>query len=82
MTLPAPFRTEACRSCGAPVIWSSTVSGNWMPVDAEPSDDGNIELVLDRSALRPRAVVGEPRAGLRKSHFATCPDAGAWRTRR
>lgn len=80
----APFLTDTCRSCGARIIWATTEHGRAMPVDAEPSEHGNVEL---RSrAADPLAVVvsKERRAGrtdLRTSHFTTCPQRDRWRTR-
>lgn len=78
------FVVEACRSCNAPVVWASTKHGKSMPVDAEPVDDGNVELAYNGSlAVPPVASVltGPSLLGgpLRKSHFATCPDAEEWR---
>jgi hypothetical protein len=62
-----------------------------MPVDAEPSYAGNV-LIENRQGLIRATVLSvaestalafpipeEPR--LRTSHFATCPDADAWRKR-
>ena len=76
-----------CRSCGASVIWCTTVKNKPMPVDAEPVADGNLVLSDDfgRSDV-PAAFPALPMdkaAGdtLYKSHFATCPDAGKWRNR-
>jgi hypothetical protein len=76
-----------CRSCKAPIIWAETTEGKRMPVDAEPSEPGNIKLVdrgprrlpiaviLDATALRSTTEV------LRLSHFATCPEGRNWRRR-
>jgi hypothetical protein len=78
------FVIEACRSCKAPVVWGvTTKNGATMPVDAEPVDDGNIEL---RPGAHGKGAVATVLTGpsllggpLRKSHFATCPDAEEWR---
>ena len=77
-----------CASCKAPITWTQTRTGKRMPVDAEPSDDGTIRLVL----AAPRTVpVAEVLTGVRlsaardegaqlfKSHFATCPNASEHR---
>lgn len=32
--------TEACRSCGTPVIWCESERGRAQPVDAEPAEGG------------------------------------------
>lgn len=67
--------TATCRSCGAPIIWARTVNGKAMPLDAEPTDAGNVSLVNGV------AYVGEQLAlpPCYTSHFATCPDAPGWR---
>lgn len=77
-----------CRSCQAPVVWANTVNDRRMPVDAEPSPDGNIVLDdLGDDRLTPLAIVvdpGEPMLGdppRYMSHYATCPDAERWRKR-
>jgi hypothetical protein len=56
-----------------------------MPVNAEPSPDGNIALDY-RGDMVPLARVLSPAKqfglkSLRTSHFATCKDAASWRTR-
>lgn len=80
MTVPAEItaRAAACSSCKAPVLWVTTVAGKMMPVDAEPRTDGNLAIVGAESHAfdMEDAMLGRPRFG---SHFATCPDAPAWR---
>lgn len=78
------FRTEPCRSCGAPIIWCTTGSKS-MPVNAEPEPGGN--LAVEPTGATPRArLVGAKhafgRTDLHKSHFATCPHAAKWRRKR
>lgn len=76
---------DRCRSCQAPVIWAVTERGKDMPVNAEPSVDGTIQLV--EQAGRPplaRVLKVADRFGktdLRRSHFADCPNAPKWRRR-
>ncbi len=69
-----------CKSCNAVVFWCKTESGKLMPVDAEPTGDGNL-VIFDNGNVR--AVTGEGRitfAGeLHKSHFATCPNSAQHR---
>jgi hypothetical protein len=58
-----------------------------MPVDAEPTPDGNLILTASPGGAAPTVIVlasaelpiieGERR----KPHKATCPDAAAWQTR-
>lgn len=69
-----------CRSCHKPVIWVVVAkSGARMPIDATPTDDG--QVVLDGPQGTARALKkGEAYDGLRySSHHATCPDGPAWR---
>lgn len=79
------FPTEQCRSCDAPIIWAVTNRGTNIPIDAEPSSDGNIRLI-DRSTLgvAPQAMVLSTTARFGKrelytSHFVACPQATQWR---
>jgi len=74
-----------CRSCGEAVVWAETKNGKTMPVDAEPSADGNVELHEYRGAVtvivHGAATIAEARARaeLHTSHFKTCPNANGWR---
>jgi hypothetical protein len=72
-----------CRSCGAPILWRTTTGGKPIPVDAEPTTDGN--LVEDADG-RLRHIAGplevEPGTPIYMPHHATCPDGKAWRRRR
>jgi hypothetical protein len=77
------FVIEACRTCGAPVVWATTKNDKAMPIDAQPVADGNVELAAGPT---PGTVAATVLSGpslmpgpLRKSHFATCPDADDWR---
>ena len=66
-----------CKSCGRPVEWAKTVKGTAMPLDVEATPDGNLVLVAGVARIR-RPDDGdacEPR----RSHFASCPQAGKWR---
>jgi hypothetical protein len=69
-----------CRSCGAHILWAETVKGRRIPLDAEPTDGGNMTLE-DRGRYKPpiatvlvagAAPNDKPHY---KSHFATCPNA-------
>jgi hypothetical protein len=92
--LGVPYETSECRDaeCRAPIIWAITQAGKRMPVDAEPSDDGNVLLQppLNDAARSPRATVVNPASPpldgwdgtLHHSHFTTCPAAERWRTRK
>ncbi|MCA9676771.1 MAG: hypothetical protein KC464_17185 [Myxococcales bacterium] len=69
-----------CRSerCRAPILWARTAAGEPMPVDVDPSPDGELDLVDGRvypygleaaAAKRPRY----------RAHWASCPDADDFR---
>lgn len=76
------MKLEHCRSCPAQVIWALTENDKLMPVDAKPTVDGNIALIVGdpREAPVARVVLHcEPGELLYTSHFATCPDAKAWK---
>jgi hypothetical protein len=64
MTTTTPPRQ--CRSCGAPVIWQTTVAGRPIPLDP------TIHVVFDESGVAHRG---------RNSHFSTCPNAKTHRKR-
>lgn len=89
------WKIARCRDaeCGGPVIWAITPAGKNTPVDAEPTADGNVLLSLANGHLNPGqppvATVVNPAAPpfegwgpLRASHFATCPAAERFRSRR
>lgn len=81
----ADYRIQVCRSCDRPIIWAVTTNSKSMPVDAAPTADGNVWLSGSPQAPIARVLTAGDQpfdnpADLRTSHFATCPDAGRWRT--
>jgi hypothetical protein len=92
---PSPEGT--CRSCGAALWWADYVkkdgSPGHMPVDHDPSPDGNIQLFRRangtvRCVMLTRKQANDMRAAaeamgtdapLRRSHFSTCPHANQHR---
>jgi hypothetical protein len=78
--------------CDASIIWTVTTRGRRMPVDAEPSADGNVMIVLDtdQDEDTPMAFVVDPtappltgwRGTLHHSHFETCRSAERFRRRK
>jgi hypothetical protein len=74
---------SACKSTGKPVRWLRTTTGQLLPINPEPAPDGNILLLPHE---RCRVVPVEDRAAtvapLFKTHFATCPNAAAHRSKR
>ena len=72
------MKTDKCRSCGAPIIWTVTSKGKRMPVDAKPVEGGNVRLDQDLLGNTVASIVPDG-TGDRVSHFATCPEAARWR---
>ena len=75
-----------CRSCGAPIFWARHKhSGNSLPVDYDPVDDGNVAVVPGQEITvvvyenHDKLVESEGHVPSYKSHFATCPNAPEWR---
>lgn len=73
---------NTCRSCGATILWATTTNGKAMPIDAEPSPDGNVELTewapgRYRCTVHPQTPFDAPP--LHMPHHATCPHADEWR---
>lgn len=87
------YERTACRTCGAEVIWArNPATGKNAPIDAEPPTDGGqgmVRLFLRQGLVSFEVLTAYPAAKLdptaksrlRRSHFATCPQAGAWRKR-
>ena len=81
------WQTSECRDarCKAAIIWAVTPRGKSMPVDAEPTEDGNVLLTgnVVATVVDPAAppLGGWPEP-LRTSHFATCVAAADWRHKR
>lgn len=70
-----------CRSCGAEIEWARTVNNRAMPLDAEPTADGNV-VIRDGKAhvLGPmELLVLDAGEVLRMPHHATCEHAAQWR---
>ena len=64
-----------CRSCGAPIEWAVSPAGKRLPLDVA-FGPGN--LLLDQHGVARVVRDGE---GTRRSHFASCPNAGQHRRR-
>lgn len=78
----APSEISTCRSCSAPIVWARTSSEKLMPVDPEPTPDGNLVLFRDYAdEWRVQVVGGADDRPRHRPHFATCPDAEGWRRR-
>lgn len=84
---------STCRSCHARIFWARTAPGRKLtPVDWAPRSDGTLELgvipdTVDGTAGTALAVIVVTQPSLTDeprfvTHFATCPDASAWRQQR
>ena len=83
------YKIKEHRSCGAPVIWTLAHNGKWMPVDAEPVENGNITLRENPSGKVIAEYPGKEHPVLFNeggfararyvSHFATCKHSNNWR---
>jgi hypothetical protein len=80
-----PYRSmrrqvRQCRSCRAPIVWSTTMNDKKMPMDAVPVEDGGWRFVDGKVR---KIVSGGEEMGpdeLRyTAHWETCPDARQWR---
>ena len=71
-----------CRSCGAAIFWARTPNGKAIPLDAEPTEDGNVvvnggqALVFTKGS--PTVADGTVKY---TCHFQTCKDAAKHRKR-
>jgi hypothetical protein len=63
-----------CRSCGASIEWADLVSGRRMPFDPPI-----VPVRTQGSLLDGDRIVEDVDTTITRSHFATCPDAKAWR---
>lgn len=77
---------STCRSCNAEVRFVKTVGGKTQILDAEPSEKGNVQIVMVggeeiAQALGPafRASAQMEGIPLYLDHHATCPNVKDWR---
>lgn len=77
---------SACKSCGAAILWAVTEKGAKIPVDVEPTTDGNVAIQPNADQSGWLAFIAGPLEQVpgsssvrRKSHFATCPNAAKHR---
>lgn len=66
---------DTCKSCGKPILWTKSTNGKAMPIDPDPSPNGNIflkggeALVLTKYSVEGQRKLGNP---LYTAHFVTC----------
>jgi len=78
------MRTATCKSCGASIVWATSMQGKPMCVDADPCEGGNVVLSgTERNLVFRVLKKGERAVGelVYRSHFSTCPNAVRHRTR-
>lgn len=59
--------------------WVRTTAGQLMPLDRDPTPDGNVELVDDVAIVHGQTPLDH--GPLYMPHFATCPDGAEWSRR-
>jgi len=79
-------KIDKCKACEGAIVWCETSTGARMPVDAAPSEDGNVILfpTVDHKWVamvlsKDEAVRLDVKRERHKSHFATCPAAARFR---
>lgn len=77
------FTRGTCRAeeCSAPIVWARTADGKAIPLDVEPTDEGNLALVGGKAMAYELEHAAEKLPRYR-SHFATCPAAPEFRKER
>lgn len=83
---PAAPEAVPCDYCDQPIIWTVTEKDARMPVDAEPSDHGNVLVRRERGRVI-GAVIGSRSkrdamrshdVALRTHHRLSCPRVSEW----
>lgn len=81
-----------CRSCNAEIMWCVTEQGKRMPIDANPSEQGNVVVfecaetgtdmcrVVSKDEMATWSADESPLY-VYTSHFATCPNAKQHRSK-
>lgn len=93
MSVPLAWPIHECKDarCKAPIFWAITAGrGRGIPVDVDPDPDGTVLLTQAAGSDTLVATVVNPNlpplggwpGPLHKSHFATCPAAADFRSRR
>ena len=74
---------DKCRSCGAAIVWvKHRETRRAAPINAEADPAGNLIVTADMFGDATYWTATDADAGIGDrytSHFATCPNARAWR---
>lgn len=65
----ASLNPSECKSCQAPILWSTSKNGKPMPLDGDPETRAIISPATGRSHL----------VATYKPHWASCPHADQWK---
>lgn len=68
--------TSTCSGCGAAIVWITTAAGKSMPLDAR----AETLWLLDAEGAQTGSTRARP-VQVRRSHFASCPQADQFRGR-
>jgi hypothetical protein len=80
--------TARCGSCQQEIRWVTTENGRYMPLDPQPTKDGNVVKVASDAPNEALAHVlrkdEEPPVGTQRftAHWVTCPNADKHRKRK
>lgn len=66
----------SCHQCRAPIVWCVTAKGRKQPLNAKP--EKRVVVSYDPTTGQHRGTVVDTYV----AHFATCPNAASFRTRR
>jgi hypothetical protein len=70
---------NACRSCGASIVWAITRKGKTQPLDSDPTPDGPVIFVNGFAVVAtPMDLSLSPDAKRYTPHHMTCPQAAKW----
>ena len=71
----ATTNRATCRNCGRPLVWARLNTGDWVPLDQEPNDRGQM-ILLDGDRcypVDPGARYGtDVQVRRHRSHVTTC----------
>jgi hypothetical protein len=71
---------DRCQGCNEPIRWVVTVYGKHMPLNPDPTPDGNVVYTHENEegpvkVLTKAEVMGPATRYRYKAHFATCVEA-------
>jgi hypothetical protein len=88
--IPHPKLIVRCRGCGDHIFFARTINDRVIPIDAQPTRNGNLSVAAAGAHQAPIATVitSGQRAGMQaagmpvySSHFQACPKSEEYRRR-